>query len=118
MRLDPGTIVVLVNMLLPQLDLNPVVSRLDVDQIVEKVDVNVVLERIDIDALVERTELGAIVASAGSSVAAEVLDSVRSAGVGLDSFVHGWADRLLRRDRSTSVKGPTLLVDEAPMEPT
>ena len=60
------------------------------------------------------TELGAIVASAGSSVAAEVLDSVRSAGVGLDSFVHGLVDRLLRR--STSVNGPALLLDKSPVE--
>ncbi len=111
-------VVALLNLLLPQLDVNPLVSRLDIDQIVEKVDVNAVLERVDIDALVERTELGAIVASAGSSVAGELLDSARSAGVGLDSFVHGLVDRLLRRHESAGTRGPVALVDQMPSEPT
>ena len=97
LRLDPNVVVDLLNMLLPQLDLNPVVARLDIDQIVERIDVNAVVERVDIDALVERTELGAIVARAGAGVASDVIDSARSAGVGLDSFVHRWVDRILRR---------------------
>jgi hypothetical protein len=82
------------------------------------VDVNAILERVDIDALVERTELGAMVASVGSSVASDVLDSVRSAGVGLDGFVHGCVDRVLRRKESAGMAGVTVLVDEAPTEPT
>ena len=87
LRLDPSVVIVLLNLLLPQLDMNAVVARLDFDQIVERIDVNAIIERVDIDQLVERTELGAIVARASSSVASDVIDSARSAGVGLDSFV-------------------------------
>ena len=66
--------------------------RLDIGQIVDEVDLNALLERVDVDALVERTELGSIVARSGAGVAAKALDVVRSLGVGLDSFVHGWVE--------------------------
>ena len=98
-------------MLLPQLDINAVVAGLDFDQIVERIDVNAIIERVDIDALVERTELGAIVTRAGAGVASDVIDSARSAGVGLDSFVQRWVDRILRRQASSQPSGPPLLVD-------
>ena len=92
----------LLNLLLPQLDMNPRSSSAWTSTRSSRtVDVNAILERVDIDALVERTELGAIVASAGSSVASDVIDSARSAGVGLDSFVHGLVDRILRRHASS-----------------
>ena len=116
LRLDPSVIVVLLNMLLPQLDMNAVVARLDFDQIVERIDVNAIIERVDIDQLVERTELGAIVARASSGVASDVIDSARSAGVGLDSFVHRWVDRILRRHGSAQPSGPALLIHELGQE--
>ena len=106
LRLDPSVVVVLLNLLLPQLDMNAVVARLDFDQIVERIDVNAIVERVDVDALVERTELGAIVARAGAGVASDVIDSARSAGVGLDSFVQRWVDRILRRQGSSEPSGP------------
>ena len=49
-----------------------------------------VLQRVDIDALVEQTELGSLIARSGSAVMGQVVDVVRSQGVGLDSFVHRW----------------------------
>jgi hypothetical protein len=88
-----------------------VIAALDVDQLVEKIDINAIVERVDVDALVQRTEIGAIVVGAGSSVAGEVLDSARSAGVGLDSFVHGWVDRLIRR-RGSDPPRPAGLIHE------
>ena len=100
-RLDPNVMVVLLNLLLPQLDLNAIVGRLDFDKIVEKIDVNAIVARVDIDSLVQRTEIGAIVVGASAGVAGEVLDSVRSAGVGLDSFVQRFVDRILRRQASS-----------------
>jgi CBS-domain-containing membrane protein len=99
-------------MLMTQLDLNAVLARIDIDQIVAKVDINAIVERVDIDALVQRTELEAIVARASAGVATDLVDSVRSAGVGLDSFVHRQVDRLLRRNGSTRPSGPPLLVPQ------
>ena len=72
-------------------------------------DINAVLERVDIDALVERTEIGALMARSGSAVMAQTVDMLRSQGVGLDSFIHRWADRVLRRDPSAAPTGPRLL---------
>ena len=96
--------------LLARVDVQALVGRLDVSQIVAEVDVNAVLEKVDVDALVERTELGSIIARSGAGVAAKVLDVVRSLGVGLDSFVHRWVDRLLRRDPASLSGGPPLLI--------
>ena len=109
LRLDPGVVVVLLNMLLPQLDINAVVAGLDFDQIVERIDVNAIVERVDIDAAGRANRTGAIVARASAGVASEVIDSARSAGVGLDSFVHRWVDRILRRHGSPQPSGPALL---------
>ena len=36
----------------------------------------------------------------------QVIDVARSQGVGLDSFVHRWVNRALRRDPSTRPAGP------------
>ena len=71
---------------------------------------NALLEQVDVDALVERTELGSIIARSGAGVAAKVLDVVRSLGVGLDSFVHRWVDRLFRRDPASRPAVRPLLV--------
>ena len=87
-----------------------VVERLDLDKIVANVDLNAIVQRIDIDALVDQTELGGLIARSGSAVMGQVIDMARSQGVGLDSFVHRWVDRALRRDASTRPAGPPLLV--------
>jgi hypothetical protein len=98
------------DLLLAGMDVQALVDRLDVDQIVAKLDVNALLEHVDVDALVERTQIGALIARSGAGVAGKVLDAARSQGVGLDSFVHRWMSRLLRRDPSTRPGGPPLLV--------
>jgi hypothetical protein len=107
-RLDPAAIVVLANALILQLDLNRAIDQLDMDRILAKIDMN---------AVVERMELGPIIAQAGSGITSEAVDAVRSAGVGLDDFVHGWVGRLLRRDGARP-GGPRLLVHEPQAEPS
>jgi hypothetical protein len=102
-----------VDALLARVDVQALVKRLDVGQIIDEIDVNALLERVDVDALVERTELGDIVARSGAGVAAKGLDVARSLGVGADSFVHRWADRLLRRDPAFHPGGPVLLIGHA-----
>ena len=98
-----------VDALIERVDVQALVKRLDIGQIIDEVDVNALLERVDVDALVQRTELGDIVARSGAGVAAKGLDVARSLGVGLDSFVHRWVDRLLRRDPA-ALPGPPLLI--------
>jgi hypothetical protein len=98
------------DLLLGRMDVNALIDRLDVDQIVAKLDMNALLEQIDVDALVERTQIGSLIARSGAGVAGKVLDAARSQGVGLDSFVHRWMNRLLRRDPSVRPDGPPLLV--------
>ena len=97
------------------MDLNPVLDKLDLDAIIAKVDLNKALEGVDVSRLMERTELGPIIASASSGVASEAVDAARSAGVGLDSFVHRWVDRALRREERGAL-GPALVGDGG--EPT
>ena len=108
----------IVNGVVMQLDLNPVianldldqiVAKLDIDQIVDKLDIDALLERVDVNRLMERTDLGPIIASASSGVASEAVDTVRSAGVGLDSFVHRLVDRVFRRPVGEAL-GPPLLM--------
>jgi len=96
----------MVNLVVLQMDLNPVIEKLDLDAIIAKVDMNKVLERVDVEQLMERTDLGPIIASASAGVTSEAVDAVRSAGVGLDSFVHRWANRALRRG-DLGALGPT-----------
>ena len=93
--------------------MNAVVTRLDVNELAAKVDLNAVLAQVDVEALVERTDLGAILTRTGAGVAGEAVDAARSAGVGLDGFVHRWVDRALRRPVDTP-RGPPLLVAAAP----
>jgi hypothetical protein len=111
-RIDVNLLLERINLdvLLARLDLQALVDRLDVDQIVAKLDVNALLEHVDVDALVERTEIGALIARSGAGVAGKVLDTARSQGVGLDSYVHRCMSRLLRRDVSAPPGGPPLLV--------
>jgi hypothetical protein len=96
--------------LLNRLDVDALIARVDLDQLAAKLDINALVERIDVDALVGRTELGSIITRSGAGVAGEVLDALRSQGVGLDSFVHRWADRLLRRGLVPRPDGPPLLM--------
>jgi hypothetical protein len=110
--LDFNVIVALTNALLTQIDLNAVVARLDVNQIAAQLDVNALIEKVDIDAIVQRTQLEAIVTRASAGVASEGIDVVRSAGVGLDGFVHRWVNRVLRRSNDPS--GPPRLWVEHP----
>ena len=74
------------------------------------------MARVDVNAVVERTELEAIVARASAGVAGDVIDTARSAGVGLDAFVQRWVDRILRRQSSTQPSGPEVLVHEREQE--
>jgi hypothetical protein len=102
--------------LVARIDLQAVVDRLDLDQIMAKVDLNAVLQRVDIDALVEQTELGSLMARSGSAVVGQVIDVVRSQGVGLDSFVHRWVFRILRRHVPAQPGGPPLLLQPTEAE--
>jgi hypothetical protein len=79
--------------------------------------VNAVLERVDIDDVVERTEFGTLMARSGSAVMSQVVDTVRSQGVGLDGFIHRWIDRILRRDAGAGPGGPALLVQAPATQP-
>jgi hypothetical protein len=109
-RLDPFVLARLINGVVLSMDLNPVIDKLDLDAIIAKVDLNKALESVDVNGLVERTELGPLIASATSGVASEAVDAARSAGVGLDSFVHRWVDRALRRE-DLGALGPALVVE-------
>lgn len=105
--------------LLDRVDVERIVDRVDVERIVERVDVNALVGRVDIDhivsqldidSLVEQTELGSIIAKSTTGVLTEVLDLLRSQGVGLDDFCARWTNRLLRRDPTALPAGPPLLV--------
>ena len=107
-RVDIDAVLASANLdeLVARVDLQAVVDRLDLDQVVAKVDLNAALERVDIDALVERTEVGALMARSGSAVMAQTVDMLRSQGVGLDSFLHRWVDRILRRGQVEPSRPP------------
>lgn len=114
-RIDVDKIVEQVDLdaVVDRLDLNAVLDRVDLNAIVAKVDINEIVDRLDVDALVEQTELGSIIAKSTTGVLTEVLDLLRSQGVGLDDFVARWANRLLRRDPDTLPQGPPLLMEGA-----
>jgi hypothetical protein len=116
-RIDVNKIVDEVDLdaVVDRIDLNAVIDRIDLNAVLAKVDINEVVDRLDVDALVEQTELGSLIAKGTTGVVTEVLDLLRSQGVGLDDFVARWANRLLRRDPTTMPQGPPLLV---PREPT
>ena len=120
-RVDIDALIAQVDLdaLVDRVDVERVIERVDVERIVERVDVNALVERVDIDrivsqldidSLVEQTELGAIIAKSTTGVLTEVLDLLRSQGVGLDDFCARWTNRLLRRDPATLPTGPSLLV--------
>jgi hypothetical protein len=96
--------------LLDTVDLDLLMQRLDVNRLLARIDVDALLQRVDINALLAQTELGEVMARSGSAVVARGVDVMRSQGVGLDSFIHRWVDRLLRRGAPVRATGPPLLV--------
>ena len=115
-RIDVDKIVDQVDLdaVVDRIDLNAVIDRVDLNAVLANVDINEIVDRLDVDALVEQTELGSLIAKGTTGVVTEVLDLLRSQGVGLDDFVARWANRLLRRDPETMPKGPPLLVPREP----
>ena len=100
-----------VDQIVARVDVEAIIERVDVQAIIERVDIEQVIQRVDIDKLVEQTELGTIIAHSTSGVASEVLDVVRSQGVGLDDFVARWVNRILRRNSDDWPPGPPKLVN-------
>jgi hypothetical protein len=95
--------------LVEQIDVDELLAHIDVNALIDRLDIQAVVDRIDVDSLVSNTELGSIIARSTSSVLSEVLDLVRSQGVGLDGFVNRWVNRALRRTGELPL-GPPLLV--------
>jgi hypothetical protein len=102
-----------VDKVISRVDIEKVVERVDIAKLVERVDINAIVNEIDIDALVEQTELGSIIARSTTGVLTEVLDVIRSQGVGLDDFILRWGNRLVGRGRRIAdwPEGPPLLVE-------
>ena len=101
-----------VDKIVERVDVEKIVERVDIQKIIERVDINAIVDEIDIDALVEQTELGSIIARSTTGVLTEILDVIRSQGVGLDDFILRWGNRLIGRGRrlATWPDGPPLLV--------
>jgi len=118
-RVDVDQIVSQVDVdgLIDRVDVEKIIERVDVEKIIQRVDVEKIIQRVNIDALVEQTELGTIIARSTSGVASEVLDSVRSQGVGLDDFVARSVNRILRRSSADWPAGPPALVGSAASAP-
>ena len=102
-----------VDKVISRVDIEKVVERVDIAKLVERVDVNAIVNEIDIDALVEQTELGSIIARSTTGILTEVLDVIRSQGVGLDDFILRWGNKLIGRGRKVAdwPEGPPLLVE-------
>jgi hypothetical protein len=100
--------------IIDRVDINKVIARVDMNAVLDQIDLNAVMGKIDIDSLVENTEIGSIIAKSTTGILTEVLDVVRSQGVGLDDFVARWTNRILRRDPNTLPVGPPLLVAPTP----
>jgi hypothetical protein len=115
-RVDVDKIVdrVDVDKIVARVDVDKIVERVDVEKIVQRIDVNAIVDQIDIDSLVQHTELGSIIARSTTGVLTELLDVVRSQGVGLDDFTFRWANRLLRRHTETFPPCPPLMVPAGP----
>ncbi len=118
-RIDVDAIVdrVDVDKLIDKVDVEKIIDRVDVEKIIDRVDVEKIIQRVDIDALMEKTELGSIIARSTTGVASEVLDLVRSQGVGLDDFFARWTNRVLRRPAGSLPLGPVTLVGPPPGPP-
>ena len=99
-----------VDKIVDRVDVDKIVDRVDVQKIAERIDVNAIVNQLDIDNLVQHTELGSIIARSTTGVLTELLDVVRSQGVGLDDFTFRWANRLFGRKVAEFPLGPPLLV--------
>ena len=99
--------------LIDRVDVDKVISRVDIEKVVERVDINKIVSEIDIDSLVEQTELGSIIARSTTGILTEILDVIRSQGVGLDDFILRWGNRLVGRRKRIAdwPEGPRLLVE-------
>ena len=95
-----------------RVDIEKVVERVDIEKLIQRVDINAIVNEIDIDALVEQTELGSIIARSTTGILTEILDVIRSQGVGLDDFVLRWGNRLVGRRKRIAdwPEGPPLLL--------
>jgi hypothetical protein len=91
-----------VNKVVSRVDIEKVVERVDIPKVVDRIDINAIVNEIDIDALVEQTEIGSIIARSTTGILTEVLDVIRSQGVGLDDFVQRWGNRLIGRGRDVA----------------
>jgi hypothetical protein len=102
-----------INEVVSRVDIEAVVERVDIEKLIERVDINAIVNEIDIDALVEQTELGSIIARSTTGILTEILDVIRSQGVGLDDFILRWGNRLIGRRRKVAdwPVGPPLLVE-------
>src|SRR5580704_13693160 len=102
-----------IDSIIDQVDVDRIVSRVDIDAIVSRVDIDAIVDRVDIDKLMEQTELGSIIARSTTGVITEILDVIRSQGVGLDDFILRWGNRLIGRGRKIKdwPDGPPLLVE-------
>lgn len=111
-RVDVDKIVARVDVdkIVDRVDVDKIVDRVDVQKIAERIDVNAIVNQLDIDNLVQHTELGSIIARSTTGVLTELLDVVRSQGVGLDDFTFRWANRLIGRKVAQFPLGPPLLV--------
>jgi hypothetical protein len=100
-----------VDKIVGRVDIEKIVDRVDIQKIIDRVDINAIVNKIDIDALVEQTELGSIIARSTTGILTEVLDVIRSQGVGLDDFILRWGNRLVGRGNRIAdwPVGPPLL---------
>ena len=114
-RVDVNKIIerVDVNEVVSRVDIEKVVERVDIEKVIERVDINKIVSEIDIDSLVEQTELGSIIARSTTGILTEILDVIRSQGVGLDDFILRWGNRLVGRRKRIAdwPEGPPLLVE-------
>jgi hypothetical protein len=99
-----------VDKIVDRVDVDKIVDRVDVQKIAQRIDVNAIVNELDIDTLVQHTELGSIIARSTTGVLTELLDVVRSQGVGLDDFTLRWANRLIGRKVADLPLGPPLLI--------
>jgi hypothetical protein len=108
-----------INQIIDQVDIEKVIEKVDIQKVIERVDINTIVNEIDIDALVEQTELGSIIARSTTGILTEILDVIRSQGVGLDDFILRWSNRLVGRGKKikTWPEGPPLLVERTPETP-
>jgi hypothetical protein len=102
-----------INEVVNRVDIEKIIDRVDIQKVIERVDINSIVNELDIDALVEQTELGSIIARSTTGILTEILDVIRSQGVGLDDFTLRWGNKLIGRGKRIAdwPEGPPLLVE-------